>query len=335
MPCTLCTILKTCNPPEGAKLNFFEKWAVITRACVFSMTLTSALVGVLLALNDGHFAWTPALLATLGLVLAHAANNVLNDLMDHKSGVDTPDYYRAQYSPHPILAGWTTARGLLVSFLIFSLADLAILAYFVMTVGWGAAVFAGLGFFISLFYVGGKFSLKFLGLGEAAVLLVWGPLMVGGTYFVLAGRVPLAVLLASLPYALLVTTVILGKHVDKYEKDKEKKIKTLPVLLGQKPALTLAKIMIVGFYVLVVAESVLNIIPLASLLALASLGRAHEVWGKLSAPRPETKPEGWAVWPLWFVGWCFHLGKLAGGLLIAGMAGQILLVKFIQHYYIK
>jgi len=332
MPCTLCTILKTCNPPAGAKLNFFEKWVVIIRACVFSMTLTSALIGVLLAWSDGHFSWLPALLVTLGLLLAHAANNVLNDLMDHKSGVDTPDYYRAQYSPHPILAGWVTPRGLFISFLIFSLADFGILLFFIFTAGWGALAFALAGFFISLFYVGGKYSLKFLGLGEAAVLLVWGPLMVGGTYYVLAAHVPLYVYLASLPYALLTTTVILGKHVDKFEKDSAKKIKTLPVILGQERALALIKIMIVSFYVLVVAESVLNIIPAASLLALFSLGRAREVWRMLSAPRPETPPTDWPIWPLWFVGWCFHLGKLAGGLLIAGIGGQILLLKLIGHF---
>lgn len=332
MPCTLCTILKTCNPPAGAKLNFFEKWVVITRACVFSMTLTSALIGVLLAWGDGYFSWLPALLVTLGLLLAHAANNVLNDLMDYRSGVDTPDYYRVQYSPHPIHSGWVTPRGLLISFLVFSLADFALLLYFIFSVGWGTLAFALAGFFISLFYVGGKFSLKFLGLGELAVLLVWGPLMVGGVYYVLAGQVPFYVYLASLPYALLTTTVIVGKHVDKFPKDSEKKINTLPVLLGQKRALGLIKIMIVGFYALVTVEGVLNIIPLASLLVLFSLPRAKEVWGMLSAPRPATPPADWPVWPLWYVGWCFHLGKLAGGLLIAGMAGQFLFLKILGHF---
>jgi 1,4-dihydroxy-2-naphthoate octaprenyltransferase len=296
------------------------------------MTLTSALIGVLLALGAGSFSWFKALLVTLGLLLAHAANNVLNDLMDYKSGVDTPDYYRAQYSPHPILSGWVTPRGLFASFLIFSFADFCILLYFIYASGWGALGFALAGFFISLFYVGGKFSLKFLGLGELAVLLVWGPLMVGGTYYVLLGTVPVSVYLASLPYALLTTTVILGKHIDKFEKDSAKKIKTLPVLLGQKKALVLVKCMIVGFYMLVLVESILNVIPIASLLTLFSLGRAREVWGMLSAPRPEKPPQDWPIWPLWFVGWCFHLAKLAGGLLIAGMAGQILLLKLMAHF---
>jgi 1,4-dihydroxy-2-naphthoate polyprenyltransferase len=324
---TVRTILATANPPVGARLNFFEKWLVITRAAVFSMTLTSGLIGILLAWRDGHFSWLPAVLVVLGLLLAHGANNVLNDLLDYRSGVDTPDYFRAQYSPHPILAGLTTQAGLFQSFLLFTAADFALLLLFTAWRGPGVIVFAVAGFLISVLYVGGTYSLKFTGLGELAVLLVWGPLMVGGTYFVLAGAVPAGIYWASLPYALLVTTVILGKHIDKREKDGAKGIHTLPVLLGQARAVVLTKFLIVGFYTVIAGEALLGIIPWASLLAFLSLGRAVEVWKKLSGPRPAEPPKDWPIWPLWYVGWCFYLGKLAGGLLIGGLAAEILVRK--------
>ena len=41
--------------------------------------------------------------------------------------------------------------------------------------------------------------------------------MVAGTYFVATGALPGWVWLASLPYAILVTTVLFGKHIDKIE----------------------------------------------------------------------------------------------------------------------
>ena len=47
------------------------------------------------------------------------------------------------------------------------------------------------------------------------MLVVWGPLMVGGVYYAATGTIPGAVVLASLPYALLCTTVLMGKHIDK------------------------------------------------------------------------------------------------------------------------
>ena len=46
------------------------------------------------------------MLAVVGLVLAHAANNLINDYFDMTGGVDTEGYVRALYAPHPVLSGW-------------------------------------------------------------------------------------------------------------------------------------------------------------------------------------------------------------------------------------
>ena len=85
-----------------------------------------------------------------------------------------------------------------------------------------------------LFYT---WPLKYIGMGEVAVILVWGPLMVGGGYYVITGaRVNADVILASLPCALAATTVLFGKHTDKLDADAAKGIRTMPVLLGEKNA---------------------------------------------------------------------------------------------------
>ena len=65
------------------------------------------------------------------------------------------------------------------------------------------------------------------------MLVVWGPLMVGGTYYAATGTIPGAVVLASLPYALLCTTVLMGKHIDKIPWDAPDGTHTLPVILGE------------------------------------------------------------------------------------------------------
>ena len=51
-------------------------------------------------------------LAVIGLVVAHAANNMINDYFDLGGGVDTAAYVRAQYAPHPILSGLISKEGL-------------------------------------------------------------------------------------------------------------------------------------------------------------------------------------------------------------------------------
>src|SRR3989454_7425458 len=122
-------IIATGNLPKGRAMDGVSRWLLITRACVFSMTLTSGLIGGLLAAATaaaprwGYFA-----LALLGLVIAHAANNMINDYFDLSGGVDTAEYTRALYAPHPILSGLITTRGLLAAIAAVNLADLTLLA---------------------------------------------------------------------------------------------------------------------------------------------------------------------------------------------------------------
>ncbi len=101
--------------------------------------------------------------------------------------------------------------------------------------------FALAGLFISVFYVAPPIRLKHIGLGEPGVFLVWGPLMVVGTFFVATGAIPGWVWVASLPYAILVTTVLFGKHIDKIEADTRKGVRTLPVILGERRARLVAR----------------------------------------------------------------------------------------------
>src|SRR2546426_1934896 len=133
-------VIRTGNLPKGRALDGVSRWLLITRACVFSMTLTSGLIGGLLAAGSaaaprwGYFA-----LALVGLVIAHAANNMINDHFDLSGGVDTAEYTRALYAPHPLLSGLITRRGLLTAIAALNLADLGILVALVAARAWPGA----------------------------------------------------------------------------------------------------------------------------------------------------------------------------------------------------
>src|SRR6266849_10298317 len=115
------------NLPEGRAIDGLSRWLLITRACVFSMTLTSGLIGGLLAAaTAGAPRWGYFALALLGLVIAHAANNMINDYFDLAGGVDTAEYTRALYAPHPILSGLITKAGLRSAIVLVNVIDAAI-----------------------------------------------------------------------------------------------------------------------------------------------------------------------------------------------------------------
>jgi 1,4-dihydroxy-2-naphthoate octaprenyltransferase len=311
--------LATTNPPAG-RLDPVTKWLVLTRAGVLPMTLVAAgEAGLLAAFRDADVAWGWFALASVGLVLAHVANNLMNDLFDLDVGNDTEEYPRNLYAPHPVLSGMITRSRLKLAALGVNAACLAIMVVLTVARGWPVAAFAVGGFLLSAAYTAPPLRLKKRGLGEPTVLVVWGPMMVGGTYYAATGTIPGAVILASLPYALLCTTVLMGKHIDKLAWDAPKGTNTLPVLLGDASARRLTQGMFLAFYALVVALAAARVLPWATVLVLLSLPRLKLVWRAFSAPKPAESPVPNPVWPLWFAPHAFLLTRRAGGLLVLGL----------------
>src|SRR6478736_4916372 len=252
-------ILETANPPVSRPLDTIGKWLVITRAAVFPMTIWSGLIGGLLAVDAARSSggapvdWGLFLVAVVGLVIAHAANNMINDYFDTTSGIDTEGYVRALYAPHPILSGWVTKGQLGAAIVALNAIGATIMLGLAIVRGPLIIVFALAGLFVSVFYVAPPIRLKHHGLGEPGVFLVWGPLMVVGTFFVATGQIPAWTWIASLPYAILVTTVLFGKHIDKIDADTKKGVRTLPVILGERRARDVARVLMISFYPIVIA----------------------------------------------------------------------------------
>ncbi len=312
-------ILRTQNLSSERTMDRVSRWLLITRASVFPMTITSALIGGVLAAGDRNANWIYFTVALIGLTLAHAANNMINDYFDLEEGVDTDEYVRAQYAPHPVLSGMISKKGLLLAIAVVNLIDLAILLFLTEVRGWPVAAFAIAGLFISVFYVAPPLKLKHRGLGEPGVFLVWGPLMIGGTYYATAGTMPAWVLVASLPYAILVTSVLMGKHIDKFEADSERHIRTLPVIMGRERATFLTQELMVAFFVLVLCLVLLGTFGLWTLLVF---GAVPNLWQSLriyNQPKPSSPPANYPIWPLWYVAWAFRLTRNAGALLVIGL----------------
>jgi len=314
--------MSTANMPPGAT-DPVTKWLVLTRAAVQPMTITAAAIAGLLAVGRPGFEPLWFALAAVGLVLAHAANNLMNDLFDFQAGADTLDYPRALYAPHPVLSGLIGTAGLVVASGLINAVDLGILVVLFVERGWPVVAFALAGLFVSVAYTAPPFRLKKRALGEPAVLLVWGPLMVGGTYYAATGHLPLGAVVASFPYALLATSVLMGKHIDKIAWDREAGIVTLPVVMGERRARVLTQAMMAGFYVLVVALVAARVLEWPALLGLLGLTRLRPVWRVFSKPKPaQVPPEypDYPVWPLWFAAAAFLHARRAGALSVVGLA---------------
>ena len=307
---------------EIRRLDAVSKFLYSARSVILVISAQAAIIAGLLAAADRQFTAPAFVLVLAGFVTAHMISNLSNDYYGYKRGHDTPDSPRMRYTVHPLASGVLDARVLGAGVAILAVIGTGITAYFIVERGWLAAAFAVAGIALLLLYDAAPLPLKSIGLGELAVFVVWGPLMVGGGYAMIAGHVSAEAFYASVPYGLGVMSILVGKHIDQAEFDAGRRIRTLPVLLGEKSARVLNAATIVLMYaVAAVLIASGRLTPFAALIAVA-LPRGVRAVSVMSRPRPAAPPEGYIGWPLWYHRACLEHNRLFGWAYILGLAGR-------------
>lgn len=307
-------------------LDAISRWLLATRASVLFMTLMSSVFGGLFAYRDGNVDWIAWSCCCIALLFAHATNNLLNDYTDSRRGIDRDNNYRRQYGVHVLEDGLMSQVEFWRYVAATGAISLALGAYLVLLHGDVVLKLMIAGIFFVLFYT---WPLKYFGLGEPAVLVVWGPLMIGGTYFVSTGHWSEDVTWLSLLIALGPTTVLFGKHIDKLQADARLGVRTLPVLLGEKQARQCVRAMILTAYVGTIVLVFVGAIAWPVLLVLTNLRSAHRFWRSLATPKPSTRPSSYpeSIWPLWFSARAFDHNRRFTSLFLAGLLLELVLAE--------
>lgn len=305
---------------EVRGLDAVSKFLYAARSIILVISAQAAIIAGLIAAADRRFEWSSFALVLAGFVVAHMISNLSNDYFGYRRGHDTPDSPRMRYTVHPLASGVLGTRTLATGLAILAAIGTAITVYFIVERGWLAAAFAAAGIALLLLYDAAPIPLKSIGLGEVAVFLVWGPLMVGGGYAVIAGELSSGALYASIPYGLGVMSILTGKHLDQMAFDAGKGNRTLPVLFGERAgrAVNVATIVLI-YAVTAVLMAFGQLTPFAAVVAMA-LPRAARAVSFMSRPRPAAPPLGYTGWPLWYHRVCLEHNRRFGWLYIAGLA---------------
>jgi 1,4-dihydroxy-2-naphthoate octaprenyltransferase len=324
-------LIKMEDKKEWDALDVVSKWLIATRSAVTMVTVYSCVIAGLLAWRDGNFSWLPFIILTLGLFIAHGTNNILNDYTDFSRGLDTDNYFRTQYGVHPLAQGFFSKsqqiRWFLVSGVLATLAGF----YALFTTGFNPVVI-GLFVFGAIVLLAYTYPFKYWGLGELAIFLIWGPILIGGVYYVLAlikgGDTSNIwnVVLAGIPYGLGVASINIGKHIDKRDDDKARGVGTFPVRVGEAAARRVDQAAILLIYLiilyLVFVPRYFTPVMLIVFLAFKHGWKAIQL---LNKPKPAGPPPGYPAWPTWFSAVTFFHNRQFGGWLILGLIVDTLL----------
>jgi len=203
-----------------------------------------------------------------------------------KSGVDTRKAATAQYRPHPLVEGKLEAGHVrTVAGILYSLSAL-IGIYLAATRGWALLWIGVIGAFASLAYTAPPLKYKYSALGEISVFLMWGPLMVAGSFFVQRQEFSLNAFWISLPFGVLVALVLLANNIRDIAHDRSKGILTLAIMLGQHKGILLYGTFVVMAYLGIIWMSIFGPLYLWSLIVLASLPLALRLLRQMKSHVP-------------------------------------------------
>ncbi len=235
------------------------------------MTAISISVGSALAAIDGDFSWAYYLLTLVAGVFMHAATNLINDYYDVKSGVDFKGVSTGIYRPHPLLEDKLTSRQVMTEAIVLYAVATGIGLYLAASRGWPLLTIGMIGVFASITYTAPPFKYKYIALGELSVFLMWGPLMVLGSYFIQSQAFSSSAVFISIPFGILVALVLLANNIRDISHDRSKGIRTLPIIIGERNGLRLYGTLVILAYAGIIGMSIAGPLYLWTLIVVLSL----------------------------------------------------------------
>lgn len=258
-------------------------WALFvnaTRLPFLTATFVPILVGTAVAAHDGAVAFGLFLLTLLGASLFHLGTNVINDYFDHRSGAD-----EANLTPTPFAGGSRLIqRGLIDPIRLRTwavamyLGGIAVGLLLVALRGWELAWFGVAGFLLGYLYTAPPVRLAHRGLGELAVGLGFGPVMVLGAYWVQQQRWSGEAQLASLPVGLMIAAVLYINEIPDRMWDVKAGKRTLITRLDPQAAVTGYAILMAAAYLAIVISVALGRLPAPTLLGFLTVPMAWKAY---------------------------------------------------------
>ena len=261
-------------------------WAGQVRAPFLILSVVLVLVGAGAAHQAGLLHGGRFLLTALGVVLAHVAVNLFNELSDYRTGIDehterTPfsgGSGRLQARLTTPGAVWAAAAGSLAAAFLIGV-------YLTWVSGWPLLLFILAGGAASVFYTS---HMARWALGELAAGVCLGTFVVLGTYYVQTATLTAAVIWASIPPGILTALLLLLNEFPDVEADLAGGRRHLVIVLGRERAAVVYSVGLVLTYVMLLLGVVLGVLPAAALISLLTIPLA--VRAALGAHRHGTDP---------------------------------------------
>jgi 1,4-dihydroxy-2-naphthoate octaprenyltransferase len=267
--------------PVRPKLSF--GWLALrsTRLPFVTATIVPVVLGIAIAATYGSFDLLTAVLTVIGATFVQLGLNVANDVFDTVQGADDVNVTPTQFSggSRVIQYGLVSLRGMASLAAAFYLIAAAIgLVLLALRPSTALLVIGVVGIIVSLAYTAPPLKLVYRGLGEVAVAIGFGPLMLLGAYVVqTGGTISREAVVASLPIALLVALILYVNEIPDRRGDARAGKRTLPVRFSRNAVITGYRVAAAAAFAILVLGVAVGLLPVPALLALLTVPLALQV----------------------------------------------------------
>jgi 1,4-dihydroxy-2-naphthoate octaprenyltransferase len=206
-------------------------WMLAARPKTLWAAIAPVIIGTAMAYESGSPHWMSALAALLGAIFIQIGTNFANDYFDHLKGVDQGE----RLGPTRVTqAGMVSPAQMKTATTIVFLLALLTGVYLVWRGGIPIVVIGLLSILFGVLYTGGKYPIGYIGLGDIFVLIFFGPVAVGGTFYVQTLTINYPVIIAGIAPGLFSVAILTVNNLRDIENDSSSGKKTLAVRFGRR-----------------------------------------------------------------------------------------------------
>ncbi|HVR40609.1 MAG TPA: 1,4-dihydroxy-2-naphthoate polyprenyltransferase [Thermoanaerobaculia bacterium] len=202
-------------------------WLLAARPKTLSAAVVPVLIGATLAYPS--MIWWVFACALFGAVFIQIATNFINDALDFKKGADTSERLGPlRVTQAGLLSADTVMRGAYVCLVLAAACGVPL----ILRGGWPMLAIGLTSMIAAYLYTGGPYPLAYHGLGELFVLIFFGFVAVGGTFYVLTLHLIRDALIAGFAAGSLAIVLLAINNLRDVETDTRSAKKTLAVRFG-------------------------------------------------------------------------------------------------------
>lgn len=204
-------------------------WLDATRPKTLPAAAAPVIMGSAMAFHDKLFHLSSALAALAGALLIQIGTNFANDYFDFKKGADTDERLGPTRATQAgLISPHIMKRAFILTFVLAFFVGL----FLIYRGGWPILLIGLASILFGVLYTGGPAPLGYNGLADIFVLIFFGPVAVGGTYFVQTLDINHVVLLSGLAPGLISTAILTANNLRDINTDAKAGKRTLAVRFG-------------------------------------------------------------------------------------------------------